>query len=902
MYKVLKRHKKLSCLFFAVLVSYFAFYTSVSAADCVYGTWDNDLVQRITVANFLRDQIRSCGYWILKSIAYLIDMVEDAINEVLSLNIYDGVKEFFNFDSWIYPMATAIFLFCLVGCAIFLMIFYNKGRMSAFFKSVIMASFLIFAFPALISALTDLKDAGVESVSAIDPSGANPSVTHSIGDSILSSITVDMEESGKYGKEKYIADTNDYKKKTDIAYNLNINATIDSDDDTPYKWAVDSSEPIAKTYKQYDELTDENILELLGVKDKCNTLTDLYDNFISSSRSNGTHDIDNFYIKYGSWIDDEGGHKEWNYSSTRGDAIWYDICYNVYLELFYNPQIDHTLLDGVVWKTNSGFTLTDQYTMKIETVMNDASDTIRDYKISPSPKSLITKLVSELRSTGIAKQLNTIRNTAESEKDTEYKYTYTKLYTDADLEEDQDWAVDALIEIKMFLLNGFTVTQNVYAYDYDFIYGIIVLVCVLICLLSAGIRLVRLLLDIVFMQIIGPIVFASDLQDSGRTKRLLTEVISSFIVIIIVLLLIKLYIIILLWTFRQDLSWITKLLLVFGGWRFTIDGPDIVVKICGIDAGVKSGHAALLGAYAAGRTAVGVGRGISHGVGHTLSGFGSGIYNGAKGENGRDFKNTVKDAKGYGGKAVAAVSYAAGSVVGNAYRGEYKKANLKRKIIPASEKDSNKAQKQQTNYNSGAAVKGRQSYYKDAAVSKPDSSGSSTSEPVTDKSENSNGNNGIDNTQEDARYNHSSVAASTESESGNTESVSDKVNNNNGSADSNGVQASTKYNQGAVAANHKNTDNNNANTTTMSGSDTSTSEKNKSSSENQKREVNNSSHKPVVNRQSQINDADLQKQRIANEYENSFNQGVEKRKLENQVNSRKNSNQSKTNKPKGADK
>ena len=418
MYKVLKKHKKLSCLFFAVLISYLAFCTTVSAADCVYGTWDNDLVQRITVSNFWRDLIRSAGYWILKGIAYLIDMVEDAINEVLSLNIYEGVKEFFNFDSWAYPMASAIFLFCLVGCAIFLMIFYNKGRMSAFFKSVIMASFLIFSFPALISALTDLKDAGVESVSAIDPSGANSSVTHSIGDSILSSITVDMEESGKYGKEKYVADTDDYRKKTDIAYNLNINATIDSDDEnTPYKWAVDSSKPIAKKYTKYSDLTDENVLELLGVKDKCNTLTDLYDNFISSAKSNGTHDIRNFTISYGHWIDDEGGHKEWNYKSTQGDDIWYDICYSVYLKLFYDPQIDHTLLEGVVWKTNSSFTLTDEYTMKIETVMNDASDTIRDYKISPSPKSLITKLVSELRSTGIAKQLNTIRNEAESEKD-----------------------------------------------------------------------------------------------------------------------------------------------------------------------------------------------------------------------------------------------------------------------------------------------------------------------------------------------------------------------------------------------------------------------------------------------------------------------------------------------------
>ena len=624
MYKALKKYKKLSCLFFAVLISYLAFCTTVSAADCVYGTWDNDLVQRITVSNFWRDLIRSAGYWILKGIAYLIDMVEDAINEVLSLNIYEGVKEFFNFDSWVYPMASAIFLFCLVGCAIFLMIFYNKGRMSAFLKSIIMASFLIFAFPALISALTDLKDAGVESVSAIDPSGANSSVTHSIGDSILSSITVDMEESGKYGKERYVADTDDYRKKTDIAYNLNINATIDSDDEnTPYKWAVDGSEPIAKTYRRYEDLTDENILDLLGIRGDCETLTNLYDNFISSSKSNGTHDISNFTISYGRWIDDEGGHKEWNTSSTRGDDIWYDICYSVYLKLFYDPQIDHTLLEGVVWKTNSSFTLTDEYTMKIETVMNDASDTIRDYKISPSPKSLITKLLSELRSTGIAKQLNTIQNKAESEKDTRYDYTYRKLYTDADLEEDQDWAIDFTVEIAKFLENGFTVTENVYAYDYDFIYGIIVLVCVLICLLSAGIRLVRLLLDIVFMQIIGPIVFASDLQDSGRTKRLLTEVISSFIVIIIVLLLIKLYIIILLWTFRQDISWITKLLLVFGGWRFTIDGPDIVTKICGIDAGIKSGQAALLGAYAAGRTAVGIGRGVGRaaaGAGHAISG------------------------------------------------------------------------------------------------------------------------------------------------------------------------------------------------------------------------------------------------------------------------------------------
>ncbi len=912
MYETLKKHKKLSCLLFAVLISFFCYTVTVSAADCAYGSWDNDLVQRISVANFVKDIGRDILYTILRAIAGLIDMVEDAIDEVLHLNIYEGVKQFFNFDSWIYPLASAVFLICLIGCTIFLMIFYNKGRMSAFVKSVIMAAFLIAAFPALISALTDLKDAGVSSVEAIDPSGATSYVKHSIGDSILSSITVDMEESGKYGVERYISQTEDYKTKQDIPYNVNINATIDSDGDTPYKYKVTGADPVAKNIKKYDDLTDDNILEMLGVKARCDQLNDLYEKFLSATTSQGRHKISNFTAVYGGWILDEGGHNEWNVRSERGDRMWFDICYDIYKNLVANPEVNHTMLEGVVWDTTSGkWNLTEDYSIniskelsngKIINVDTPTTENIYDYSLSQSPKTLMSMLISQLRSTGIAQQLNTYQNEIESEKDTEYDYTFTKLYTDEDLEEDKDWAIDAAVEIYTYLANGFTLTENVYKYDYDFVFGAIVLVSVLICLLAAGIRLVRLLLDIVFMQIIGPIVFASDLQESGRTKRLLSEVISSFIVIIIVLLLIKLYIIILLWTFSQNISWITKLLIVFGGWRFTIDGPDIVTKICGIDAGVKSGQAALLGAYAAGRTAVGVGRGISHGVGHTLSGFGSGIYNGSKGENGRDFKNTVKDAKGYGGKAVAAVSYAAGAVAGNVYRGEYKKDNLKRKIIPASEKDSingaksrkdlSKAKKQQPNYNSGSAVKGRQNYYKDAVISKSDSGGSSSAEPVANNADNSNGTANANKARDDARYN-------SERYNRNDAVVKPK---NFGSNNDDARYNSERYNRNNAALKSKNIGNNNLDTTNANGSDTGDSGRNKSSSENQNRKVNNSSYKPVVDRRPQNNDIDSQKQRIANEYEAGFNQGVERRKIENQVNSKESANKLKNNKPKGADK
>ena len=111
------------------------------------------------------------------------------------------------------------------------------------------------------------------------------------------------------------------------------------------------------------------------------------------------------------------------------------------------------------------------------------------------------------------------------------------------------------------------------------------------------------------------------------------------------------------------------------------------------------------------------------------------------------------------------------------------------------------------------------------------------------------------------------------------------------------MQNRTQYNNSSIVSKPKNVSSNNTNAT-----ETRDSGKDKSSSEHQNRKVNNSSHKPVVNRRPQNNDIDSQKQRIANEYEAGFNQGVERRKIENQVNSKESANKLKNNKPKGVDK
>ena len=964
MYKTLKNHKKLSCLLFAIIVSFFAYTVTVSAADCVYSTWDNALVQRISVANTIKDWIRSASYSILRAMASLIDMVEDAIDEVLHLNLYEGVKQFFNFDSWIYPLAASLFLFCLIGCTIFLMVFYNKGRMSAFIKSIIMASFLIAVFPALISSLTDLKDAGVSSVEAIDPSGSTSYVKHSIGDSILSSLTVDMEDSGRYGFERYMSQSQKYQTTQDIPYNVNINATIDSDGDTPYKWAVDNAEPISKDIRLYEDLTDDNLLELLGIKSSYDELAEMYDVFKTSTSGNGRHKIENFTKQITHWIRDEGGHLELQTETMRGDRIWYyDICYQIYLKLLNTNGFDSSKFEGIVWDTSSGvFKLTSEYEMRITKTLSNGNEidvdsqttaTVYDYKVSPTPKALMSKLLSYIRSTDTARLLNTIHNEIESEKDTRYDYTYRKLYTDADYEaEKDDWNLDLYVFLSRALSNPFTPVENVYKYDFDFWYGLIVLISVLICLLSAGIRIVRLLLDIIFMQIIGPLVFASDLQESGRTKRLLSEIISSFIVIIIVLLLLKLYIIILLWTFNQNIGWITKLLIVFGGWRFTIDGPDIVTKICGIDAGVKSGQAALLGAYAAARTGVGVARG----VGRFARGAASGAYNVASGvvggaihgKDGDGLGKTVSGAKQTGGfmkAASSAAGYATGSVIrgagkaikpkniGRVLGSAANKANAVKKLgakgsaqavvsnVSGAVVDSTKSAKDKISDKANNAYNNFKDGYSSTRYNKD-------GEPVANVTDaNETLSEPIDNNmnQELPSYDPGAVVSPPDSRDN---VIADELSKqNNPQVDLNDVKALhipiqsnelqdisvskqqfqpkdypqariTRYTSGATQNSSKNHNNNSTTKVVESSKEkaSTTSKPERSGSvvkDTKQRRSKSSPRQIVTSRPSQANAvADARTQRISSEYDANFNQAIERRKIENSEKARSGHSQS----------
>ena len=190
--------------------------------------------------------------------------------------------------------------------------------------------------------------------------------------------------------------------------------------------------------------------------------------------------------------------------------------------------------------------------------------------------------------------------------------------------------------------------EYIYAYKYDFIMGLLLTVVTIISLFFAGFRVVALMFDLVFNQIIAPIVFATDLQGSGRTKKMIENIFSSYLVFIIILVLVKLYLEINLWAIQnltdtKDIF--IKLIILVGTAKCVIDGPDIIVKLLGVDAGVKSGAAAMLGIQSGLRFA-GSFKNMGSNVLHAPGNAGKSIYNTATHANPiRNAQNFMRQSK-----------------------------------------------------------------------------------------------------------------------------------------------------------------------------------------------------------------------------------------------------------------
>lgn len=673
MKQLYRKHKRLCIFFFVVFVAVYICTFTVSADGCAYDSWEYDLVKRINVAGMFSDMFIRLKAFLLVGLAEIIDDFSKAIDTLLSINLYEGIKNVFNIETSIYPIAWGLFTLAIIIAGIFLMIFPDKLKISNLMKSILISGCLLVAMPSLFSVMTDIKNAGINDVSNISITGSK-GVNHTIGDELLAAVTVDMRESGKVGKVRFISQTDRFKRKTGICYGLDYTKTL-SNTAGDFKWKVTDIDAEESSQKLFEDLTFDDYLFLMGIYDDfalCEDAKEIYDR-ISSTTVNKHNATDDEIKGSGGWILVLYAGN----SNFIGPTTKYVDPYT-----YYNDY----LVPVIVNKTAHCNYLKDKEknTIKKELLSSDEGGAcgigtaspqykLHDYeddKNSANVEVCVRRIIDYLMENGYMEKLNTENNEKEFEKGTTYDYSYVSLHTQEDHEE--------LGTVKQVLdyLDGDHFgkpTERVYAYDLDFVKGLILMIAVFVSFLFAGLKLTRMLFDILFLQVIAPLVFASDLQESGRTKKMISEIISSFIVIILISLIIKLYLIVLLWSFSKNFSIVVTLFIIIGGAGFVIDGPDIVVKLLGVDAGVKSGHGMLMGAMAGVNLAKNAGKGAANmvkGAGH-IAGKGANIAKKAGGAIGKSMtsesgvlnKAAMSTAKAFGGAMGAAKKGAGQSMI-----------------------------------------------------------------------------------------------------------------------------------------------------------------------------------------------------------------------------------------------
>uniref|UniRef100_UPI000B4A87D3 pLS20_p028 family conjugation system transmembrane protein n=1 Tax=Bacillus cereus TaxID=1396 RepID=UPI000B4A87D3 len=121
-------------------------------------------------------------------------------------------------------------------------------------------------------------------------------------------------------------------------------------------------------------------------------------------------------------------------------------------------------------------------------------------------------------------------------------------------------------------------------------------------LLISIVKVGRIIYELAFHNIFGALVAATDISSGQRLKKIVNEIFSCYAVIFCMALLLKIYSLYIGWLATKDfgfMGWGNALLLLAGSWA-VIDGPNIVERILGIDAGLQSGWKTMMaGAMAA---------------------------------------------------------------------------------------------------------------------------------------------------------------------------------------------------------------------------------------------------------------------------------------------------------------
>ncbi|MBR1421924.1 MAG: hypothetical protein IJ571_00580 [Ruminococcus sp.] len=654
-------------MFFAVMLPVTTYALNANGFGKLKNVTNPDVFGRVKIATWYKDLGRAGMWKLLVGLSGIVDLFESAVDTITGLNLYTFIQDQFDINSVVYPIVTAVASVAVVFVAVLLIYNADKTRLTDFARGIITSLILIMALPAMVSALSELRTKGVDYVkeSTGDVAEANSEGVYyreTLGQKTLSRYTYLIWESiqantrisvrgpkstwNPFGSSENSSVSVYYSPAT--LYSTDINAVLPHETLECYVDSYETS-PV-EVQNSYSELTYEIRRELCGVNALYNDWMEMrdgkevgHDAKISFSPTitlpNGMQ-IRNTADSYYRWLFTSEA-PEWHvsyeyYICTRAADYVYDylLQYGIGLDTSDIYQIRSLLTNS--YSLSTGLKKLDSFYIELD----DREMSVMAFLNMKNNEEVLNQNAEEIVD----------------------GYYIKKVVTDEDFEDMGDF--ESLGQRLKTLNNPI---EHVYKYDFDFFWAALELFILAIALFFAALKLAGLLYDILFAQIIVPIIVASDMNSSGKAKAAIQNLINTFLIFIIVNLLLRLYILVL--GGIQDSStignnFLVKIILILAGAKFVIDGPDLVTKILGIDAGVKSGMATVMGVRTAVqmgsnavRTAKNVGGKAAGAVGGAASGMVSG---GASG-----FSTSRSTGQGYVGSTINAL----GGAVGGAFAG-----------------------------------------------------------------------------------------------------------------------------------------------------------------------------------------------------------------------------------------
>ncbi|MCX0374499.1 hypothetical protein LI058_13595 [Clostridium perfringens] len=139
--------------------------------------------------------------------------------------------------------------------------------------------------------------------------------------------------------------------------------------------------------------------------------------------------------------------------------------------------------------------------------------------------------------------------------------------------------------------------EDYYRYNLNFMVVIDSLLVSIIAMFCSCLKIGRILIELAFNKILATVLAFSDIGTGKKLKMVVENILSMFAILISTSVLLKLYVVFTGWLNSPDVAienQVVKLLVLGAGSWAVIDGPNIIERIFGIDAGIKSSWGAVV--------------------------------------------------------------------------------------------------------------------------------------------------------------------------------------------------------------------------------------------------------------------------------------------------------------------